>query len=166
MKKREKEKTSNSKAKSSLKHSKNRSADMKYILVVGDGMADYPVPELENKTPLQAAYKPNMDSITAKGRSGLIKNVPDKMAPGSETAICSVLGYNPTIYCTGRGPLEAPSRGITLSENDTAYRCNLITEKTVQSPVFPFGAATTINLCHRFAAGITSLTLNLLPILV
>jgi 2,3-bisphosphoglycerate-independent phosphoglycerate mutase len=55
-----------------------------------------------------------------------------------------------------RGPLEAPSRGITLSENDAAYRCNLITEKTVQSPVFPFGAATTINLCHRFAADITS----------
>jgi 2,3-bisphosphoglycerate-independent phosphoglycerate mutase len=78
---------------------------MKYILVVGDGMADYPVPELENKTPLQAAYKPNMDSIAAKGRSGLIKNVPAKMAPGSETAICSVLGYNPTIYCTG---LEDP----------------------------------------------------------
>ena len=102
---------------------------MKYVLVVGDGMADYPVPELGNKTPLQAAYKPNMDSIAAKGRSGLIKNVPDKMAPGSETAICSVLGYDPTIYCAGRGPLEAPSRGITLSENDAAYRCNLITEK-------------------------------------
>jgi 2,3-bisphosphoglycerate-independent phosphoglycerate mutase len=102
---------------------------MKYLLVVGDGMADYPVPELGNKTPLQAAYKPNMDSIAAKGRSGLIKNVPDEMAPGSETAICSVLGYDPRIYCTGRGPLEAPSRNIKLAENDTAYRCNLITEK-------------------------------------
>jgi 2,3-bisphosphoglycerate-independent phosphoglycerate mutase len=102
---------------------------MKYLLVVGDGMADYPVPELGNKTPLQAAYKPNIDSIAARGRSGLIKNVPDEMAPGSETAICSVLGYDPRIYCTGRGPLEAPSRGIRLGENDTAYRCNLITEK-------------------------------------
>ena len=102
---------------------------MKYLLVVGDGMADYPVPELGNKTPLQAAYKPNMDSIAAKGRSGLIKNVPDEMAPGSETAICSVLGYDPRIYCTGRGPLEAPSRNIKLAENDAAYRCNLITEK-------------------------------------
>jgi 2,3-bisphosphoglycerate-independent phosphoglycerate mutase len=102
---------------------------MKYILVIGDRMADYPVPELGNKTPLQAAYKPNMDAIAAKGRSGLIKNVPDDMAPGSETAICSVLGYDPRIYCTGRGPLEAPAKGIELAQNDAAYRCNLITEK-------------------------------------
>ena len=102
---------------------------MKYILVVGDGMADYTVPELGNKTPLQAAYKPNMDSIAAKGQSGLIKTVPDELSPGSETAICSLLGYDPRKYCTGRGPLEAPSRGIKLGENDAAYRCNLITEK-------------------------------------
>jgi 2,3-bisphosphoglycerate-independent phosphoglycerate mutase len=102
---------------------------MKYILVVGDGMADYPVPELGNKTPLQAAYKPNMDLIAAKGQSGLIKTVPDELSPGSETAICSLLGYDPRKYCTGRGPLEAPSRGIRLGENDAAYRCNLITEK-------------------------------------
>jgi len=102
---------------------------MKYLLVVGDGMADYPVPELGNKTPLQAAYKPNMDSIAAKGRSGLIKTVPDELTPGSDAAICSVLGYDPIKYCTGRGPLEAPSRGIKLAENDAAYRCNLITEK-------------------------------------
>jgi 2,3-bisphosphoglycerate-independent phosphoglycerate mutase len=102
---------------------------MKYILVVGDGMADYPVPELGNKTPLQTAYKPNMDSIAAKGQSGLIKTVPDELSPGSETAICSLLGYDPRKYCTGRGPLEAPSRGIRLGENDAAYRCNLITEK-------------------------------------
>ena len=102
---------------------------MKYILVVGDGMADYPVPELGNKTPLQAAHKPNMDSIAARGRSGLIKTVPDELTPGSDAAILSVLGYDPRIYCTGRGPLEAPSRGIKLGENDTAYRCNTITEK-------------------------------------
>jgi len=102
---------------------------MKYILVVGDGMADYPVPELQNKTPLQAAYKPNIDSITAKGRSGLLKTVPDECVPGSETAICSVLGYDPRIYNTGRGPLEVPARGIQLGPNDAAYRCNIITEK-------------------------------------
>jgi 2,3-bisphosphoglycerate-independent phosphoglycerate mutase len=102
---------------------------MKYVIVVGDGMADYPVPELGNKTPLQVAHKPNMDFIAAKGRSGLIKNVPDELTPGSEVAICSILGYDPKIYCTGRGPLEAPSLGITLGENDAAYRCNLITEK-------------------------------------
>ncbi|MCW3996565.1 MAG: cofactor-independent phosphoglycerate mutase [Candidatus Bathyarchaeota archaeon] len=102
---------------------------MKYILLVGDGMADYPVPELGNKTPLQVAYKPNMDSIAANGKSGLIKTVPDEMTPGSDAAICSVLGYDPRVYCTGRGPLEAPSRGIKLSGNDAAYRCNLITEQ-------------------------------------
>jgi len=92
-------------------------------------MADYPIPELGNKTPLQAAHKPKMDSIAAKGQSGLIKNVPDELTPGSEVAICSILGYDPKIYCTGRGPLEAPSRGIKLGGNDAAYRCNLITEK-------------------------------------
>jgi 2,3-bisphosphoglycerate-independent phosphoglycerate mutase len=102
---------------------------MKYLLVVGDGMADYPVPELGNKTPLQAAHKPNMDALTAKGRSGLIKNVPDDMHPGSETAILSLLGYDPHLYCTGRGPLEAPARGIILGKDDAAFRCNIITQK-------------------------------------
>jgi 2,3-bisphosphoglycerate-independent phosphoglycerate mutase len=102
---------------------------MKYILVVGDGMSDYPVPELGNETPLQAAAKPNMDAIAAKGKSGLIKTVPDECVPGSETAICAVLGYDPRIYNTGRGPLEAPARGIELCPNDAAYRCNIITEK-------------------------------------
>ena len=102
---------------------------MKYVLIIGDGMADYPIAELGNKTPLQVAYKPNMDALAARGQSGLIKNVPDEMTPGSEVAICSILGYDPKIYCTGRGPLEAPSRGINLGENDAAYRCNLITEK-------------------------------------
>jgi 2,3-bisphosphoglycerate-independent phosphoglycerate mutase len=102
---------------------------MKYMLIVGDGMADYPVPELGNKTPLQAAYKPSIDSIAAKGRSGLIKNVPDSMAPGSDAAILSLLGYDPRVYLTGRGPLEAAARGITLGENDAAVRMNLITEE-------------------------------------
>jgi 2,3-bisphosphoglycerate-independent phosphoglycerate mutase len=102
---------------------------MKYVLVIGDGMSDYPIPELGNKTPLQVAYKPNMDSIAAKGRSGLIKNVPDECTPGSDAAICSLLSYDPRIYCTGRGPLEAPSRGIKLGPNDAAYRCNIITEE-------------------------------------
>jgi len=101
---------------------------MKFILVVGDGMADYPVPELGGKTPLQAAHKPNMDSIASEGQSGLLKTVPDECIPGSDTAICSLMGYDPRIYCTGRGPLEAPTRGIKLVRNDVAYRCNLITE--------------------------------------
>jgi 2,3-bisphosphoglycerate-independent phosphoglycerate mutase len=125
---------------------------MKYLLVVGDGMADYPVPELGNKTPLQAAYKPNMDSIAAKGRSGLIKTVPDELTPGSDAAICSVLGYDPIKYCTGRGPLEAPSRGIKLAEKDTAYRCNLITEKEGAILDYSSGHITTDEASQLIAA--------------
>ena len=102
---------------------------MKYLLIVGDGMADYPVPELDTKTPLQAANKPNMDMIATKGCSGLLRTVPEGLTPGSGTAILSVLGYDPTRYYTGRGPFEAAARNIKLDENDVAYRCNLITEK-------------------------------------
>jgi 2,3-bisphosphoglycerate-independent phosphoglycerate mutase len=102
---------------------------MKYVLVVGDGMADYPVPELGNLTPLQAAHKPNMDAIAAKGRNGLIQNVPEGCSPGSDAAILSVLGYDPRRFLTGRGPLEAAARGIALKANDAAIRMNLITEE-------------------------------------
>jgi 2,3-bisphosphoglycerate-independent phosphoglycerate mutase len=102
---------------------------MKYLLIVGDGMADYPIPELGNKTPLQAANKPNMDMIAAKGRNGLLRTVPTGLTPGSGTAIISVLGYDPATYYTGRGPFEAAARNIELDKNDVAYRCNLITEK-------------------------------------
>ncbi len=125
---------------------------MKYVLIIGDGMADYPIPELGNKTPLQAAYKPNMDSIAAKGRSGLIKNIPDGLTPGSEVAICSVLGYDPKVYCTGRGPLEAPSRGIKLGENDAAFRCNLITEKDGAIDDYSAGHITTEEASQLIAA--------------
>ncbi len=92
-------------------------------------MADYPVPELDNKTPLQVANKPNMDMIAAKGCSGLLRTVPDGLTPGSGTAILSVLGYDPERFYTGRGPFEAASRGIQLDEKDVAFRCNLITEE-------------------------------------
>ena len=102
---------------------------MKYVVVVGDGMADYPIPELGNKTPLQAAYKPNIDAITAKGRNGLLRTVPDSLNPGSDVAILSVLGFNPKQFYTGRGAFEAAARGIQLKDNDVAFRCNLITEK-------------------------------------
>jgi 2,3-bisphosphoglycerate-independent phosphoglycerate mutase len=125
---------------------------MKFILVVGDGMSDYPIAELGNKTPLQAAFKPNMDSIAAQGQSGLIKNIPDELSPGSDVAICSVLGYDPRIYCTGRGPLEAPSRGIVLGENDSAYRCNIITEKDGAIADYSAGHITTNEASQLIAA--------------
>lgn len=102
---------------------------MKYILVLGDGMADYPVPQLNNKTPLQVANKPNMDLIATKGQNGLLKTVPDTMTPGSGPAILSVLGYDPQVYYSGRGPLEAAGRSILLNKQDVAFRCNLVTEK-------------------------------------
>ena len=102
---------------------------VKYVLVVGDGMADYPLSELGNKTPLQVAYKPNMDSIAAKGKSGILNTIPNGLAPGSDVAILSVLGFDPQIFYTGRGALEAAARGIELKKQDVAFRCNLITEK-------------------------------------
>jgi 2,3-bisphosphoglycerate-independent phosphoglycerate mutase len=116
---------------------------MKYVLIIGDGMADYPVPELGNETPLQAAHKPNIDFIAAKGRNGIIKNVPDGMPPGSETAILSVLGYDPRTYLTGRGPIEAAARGIALAENDAAVRMNLITEENGHLKDYSAGHITT-----------------------
>ena len=100
-------------------------------------MADYPIPELGNKTPLQVAYKPNMDIVAAKGRNGLLKTIPEELTPGSGTAIISVLGYDPTIYYTGRGPFEAAARNIILDEKDVAYRCNLITFLGSQNNFFP-----------------------------
>jgi 2,3-bisphosphoglycerate-independent phosphoglycerate mutase len=102
---------------------------MKYLLVIGDGMADYPVPELDNMTPLQVAHKPNMDAIAAEGRNGFLRTAYEELGAGSDTAILSVLGYDPRRFYTGRGSLEAAARGIQLKENDTAFRCNLITEK-------------------------------------
>jgi 2,3-bisphosphoglycerate-independent phosphoglycerate mutase len=108
---------------------KKENKKIRYLLIVGDGMADYPVPELDNKTPLQVARKPNMDAIAAKGRNGLLKTARKDLSAGSDTAILSVLGYDPRRFYTGRGPLEAAARGIQLRENDVAFRCNLITEE-------------------------------------
>lgn len=100
---------------------------MKYIVVLGDGMADYPVPELGDKTPLEAAHKPNMDFLAQNGQVGMVKTVPDGMAPGSDTANLSVMGYDPAVYYSGRSPLEAVSMGIDLKPDDVAFRCNLVT---------------------------------------
>lgn len=101
----------------------------KHIILIGDGMADYPLEQLDGKTPLQAASKPNMDAVAKKGANGLAKNIPDGMESGSDIANLSVLGYDPHEYYTGRGPLEAASIGVELGENDIAFRCNLITEQ-------------------------------------
>jgi len=102
---------------------------VKYVVVIGDGMADYPLEELNNKTPLQASVIPNMDYIASNGISGLIKTIPDGMEPGSDVANLSIMGYNPKKYYTGRGPLEAASMGAKLKFGQVAFRCNFITEK-------------------------------------
>ncbi|MBU4490983.1 MAG: cofactor-independent phosphoglycerate mutase, partial [Euryarchaeota archaeon] len=95
----------------------------------GDGMADYPIPELGDLTPLAAANIPNMDFIAKHGKCGVAKTIPDSMPAGSDVANLSIMGYNPTKYYSGRGPLEAASIGIALEKDDIAFRCNLITEK-------------------------------------
>lgn len=100
---------------------------MKYIIVLGDGMADRPIKELEGKTPLMAAKTPVMDDLAGKGEVGLVHTIPEGMNPGSDTANLSVLGYNPKQYYTGRSPLEALSIGVAMKDTDVAMRCNLVT---------------------------------------
>ncbi len=100
---------------------------MKYIIILGDGMADEPIPELGGKTPLQAAHTPNMDRLAAAGRSGLLDTVPVGFAPGSEIANLALLGYDLARVFEGRGSLEAASMGIEIAPGEMAMRCNLIT---------------------------------------
>ncbi|MDP6685969.1 MAG: phosphoglycerate mutase, partial [Candidatus Omnitrophota bacterium] len=100
---------------------------MKYIVLVGDGMVDRPLEELDGKTPLEVAKIPNMDFIAREGRVGLANMIPTRMAPASDVANLSILGYNPRRYYTGRGPLEAANMGINLKEDEVAFRCNLVT---------------------------------------
>lgn len=100
---------------------------MKYIVLLGDGMGDYPLAELGNKTPLQYARTPNMDRMAQEGTIGLVDTIPKGFTPGSDVANLSVLGYNPHEFYSGRGPLEAANMGIDLGPDDVAFRCNLVT---------------------------------------
>lgn len=100
---------------------------MKYIVMLGDGMADYPVEALDGKTPLEVAKKPNIDRLARGGRLGMVKTVPDGLKPGSDVANLSAMGYDPLKCYTGRSPLEAVSIGIQMDDTDVAFRCNLIT---------------------------------------
>ncbi|MEA3560143.1 MAG: cofactor-independent phosphoglycerate mutase [Candidatus Omnitrophota bacterium] len=100
---------------------------MKYIILVGDGMADFPLKSLNEYTPLEAAKTPNMDFIAQQGRTGLVYTIPKGMNPASDVANLSILGYDPARYYTGRGPLEAAYMGVKLKADEVAFRCNLIT---------------------------------------
>lgn len=100
---------------------------MKYVVVLGDGMADEPLQELGNRTPLSCADTPALDRISKKSEIGMVKTVPEGMAPGSDTANLSVLGYDPKQYYSGRSPLEALSIGVPMKDTDVALRCNIVT---------------------------------------
>jgi 2,3-bisphosphoglycerate-independent phosphoglycerate mutase len=97
-----------------------------YIICVGDGMADRPVDELDGKTPLEYVDTPALDAVVHTGISGLVRTVPSGMAPGSDVANMSLLGYDPARYYTGRAPIEAAGMGIALKPDDVALRCNLV----------------------------------------
>ena len=100
---------------------------MKYIILQGDGMADYPIESLGGKTPLEAAHTPNMDWLAQHGVYGIAHVIPKGFPPGSDVGNMSIMGYNPAVYHTGRSPLEAASMGVALGPNDIAFRCNLVT---------------------------------------
>ena len=104
-------------------------SDKKIVILIGDGMADYPVDALAGKTPLEVAKTPNMNLLARNGVFGITKTVPDGMFPGSDTANLSIFGYDPERYYTGRAPLEALNMGIELAPEDAAFRCNLVNIK-------------------------------------
>lgn len=116
---------------------------MKYVVFLGDGMADTPVDELGNRTPLEVARHPYMDMMASKGVFGMVSNVPEGMKPGSDTANLSVFGYDPKVYYSGRSPLEAASIGIELDPDDVTYRCNFV---TISDPD-DFENATMVDYC-------------------
>lgn len=99
---------------------------MKYLVLIPDGMADYPIDALNGKTPMEAAYKPTMDKLAKNSFYGLVQNVPEGMVPESDTANMAILSFNPKIYSKGRSPLEAVSMGLKLSGNDVAIRANTV----------------------------------------
>lgn len=100
---------------------------MKYIVILGDGMADEPIEALGGKTPLDYAKTPTMDALSKASEVGLVHTIPEGMSPGSDTANMSVLGYNPKKYYSGRSPLESLSIGVDMKDTDVALRCNIVT---------------------------------------
>ena len=115
---------------------------MKYIVVLGDGMADEPIVELGGKTVLAYANTPNMDKLSKLSEVGMVHTIPDGMSPGSDTANLSVIGYDPKIYYSGRSPLEALSIGVPMKDTDIAIRCNIV---TISEDDVPFEEKTIID---------------------
>jgi 2,3-bisphosphoglycerate-independent phosphoglycerate mutase len=109
---------------------------MKYVILVGDGMGDYPLAELGGKTPLAAAATPHLDFLASRGELGLARTIPPGMDPGSDIANLAIMGYDPARYHTGRAPLEAAALGVKLGPQDVAFRCNLVTLRREAAQVF------------------------------
>ena len=125
---------------------------MKYIVILGDGMADEPLAELGGRTPLEYARTPNLDRVTRDGACGMLRTIPDGCEAGSDIANMSILGYDPRQFYTGRGALEAASMGIALSPADVAYRCNLVTVRDGVMADFSAGHITSTEGTELFAA--------------
>ncbi|MDH4162045.1 MAG: cofactor-independent phosphoglycerate mutase [Nitrospirota bacterium] len=126
---------------------------MKYIILLGDGMADRRRQDLGDKTCLQAAKTPNLDSLATLGQVGMVRTVPQGFAPGSDVANLSVMGYDPRKYYTGRSPLEAASMGVALGPDDIAYRCNLVTLKLTGAGASASGGRRRRAVMEDFSAG-------------
>ena len=107
---------------------------MKYVVVLGDGMADWPIESLNGGTPLSCAETPCMDELAKLSEIGTVATIPEGMAPGSDTANLSVMGYDPRKYYTGRSPLEALSIGVDMKDSDVVYRCNIVTLTEEDAP--------------------------------
>lgn len=118
---------------------------MKYIVVLGDGMADQPIEKLGNKTPLEAANIQMMDMLASKGEIGLAYTIPEGMKPGSDTANLAVLGYDPKVYYSGRSPLEALSIGVPMKDGDISFRVNVVTISEEEFSEEDFGKRTIID---------------------
>jgi 2,3-bisphosphoglycerate-independent phosphoglycerate mutase len=116
---------------------------LKYLVIVGDGMADYPMEEFGGKTALQYARTPNFNALAREGELGLVQTIPDGLPAGSDTANLSVLGYDPLQYYTGRSPFEAASLGVELGPTDVSFRCNLVTLSDEE----PYAAKTMVDYC-------------------
>ena len=109
---------------------------MKYVILIGDGMGDYPLPDLGGKTPLEAAATPHMDALARQGELGLARTIPMGMEPGSDIANLAIMGYDPARYHTGRAPLEAAALGVKLAPEEVAFRCNLVTIRAEPGGLF------------------------------
>ena len=109
---------------------------MKYVILLGDGMSDWPIDTLGGKTPLQAAYTPHMDRLARHGKTGQAWTVPEGMSTGSDVAALTILGYDTRTLYTGRSPLEAASMGIHLQPTDVALRCNLVVFGEERQPAY------------------------------